>query len=413
MAGIYFHIPFCKTRCIYCDFFSVTSYQLPVGSYRLPISEYVEALCCELRLRCDYLQNQPVDTIYFGGGTPTQLSAAHFEKIFSVIAGLPRNPLPKITLKITPEVTLEANPDDLTAAYLENLRPLPFNRLSIGVQSFNDSELKFLHRRHDAQTAIEAVTRAQKCGFDNISIDLMYGLPNQTLETWQSTLNQAIALGVQHISAYHIIYEEGTVLHKLLEQKKITEIGEETSLKMFEMLIDTLAGAGFVQYEISNFALSGYESRHNSAYWSGKHYLGIGAAAHSYNGVSRQWNSYQLPVTSFQLPVSSYHSPSTFHPLPSTFHPLPFASYLDFAPEVEVIDARMAYNDFIITRLRTMRGIDLDEMASLFGSERRDKCLQHAKRYLAGGLLTVAKQRLCLSRAGIFVSDGIMADLMI
>ncbi|GHT50901.1 coproporphyrinogen III oxidase [Bacteroidia bacterium] len=320
-----------------------------------------------------------------------------------------RPPLPKIT----PEVTLEANPDDLTAAYLESICPLPFNRLSIGVQSFNDSELKFLHRRHDALTAIEAVKRAQKYGFDNISIDLMYGLPNQTINTWQSTLNQAIALGVQHISAYHIIYEEGTALHKLLEEGKIVEIDEETSLKMFEMLIDTLAGAGFVQYEISNFAQADYESRHNSAYWSGKHYLGIGAAAHSYNGVSRQWNSYQLPVTSYQLPVTNYQLPFTPHPLPPTLHPLPFTSYLDFAPEVEMIDERMAYNDFIITRLRTMRGIDLDELVLLFGAERRDKCLQQAKRYLDSGLLTVAKQRLCLSRAGIFVSDGIMADLMI
>lgn len=361
MAGIYFHIPFCKTRCVYCDFLSSTATE---GQ-----SAYVDALCKELQTRKDYLKKQPIETIYFGGGTPSQLTSKDFEKIFqnlckSVPSASPLCPL---------EITLEANPDDLTDSYLQSIRHLPFNRLSIGIQSFDDTELRFLNRRHTALKAIQAVSRAQKHDFDNISIDLMYGLPYQTPEIWQSTLKQAIQLGVQHISAYHLIYEEGAVLQKLLEQGKITPADEETGIQLFEMLIDTLAAAGFQQYEISNFAQKGYESRHNSAYWSGKHYLGIGAAAHSYNGISRQWN------------VS-----------------IPTADYLNHTPEIEWMDEKMAYNDFIITRLRTMKGINLNEFA----------CPPSAQRYLERGLLTLVDNHLRLTRAGIFISDGIMRDLM-
>jgi oxygen-independent coproporphyrinogen-3 oxidase len=386
MAGIYFHIPFCKTRCTYCDFLSSTAVELAPN--------YVDALCQELQNRRDYLQNQPIETIYFGGGTPSQLSAAHFEKIFATLQPLPQ-PLPTRGGELPPsrvgrgwgrglEITLEANPDDLSNKYLDTIAKLPFNRLSIGIQSLNDTELHFLNRRHNAQTAITAIKRAQKHGFDNISIDLMYGLPNQTLATWQATLNQAIQLGVQHISAYHIIYEEGTRLHQLLEQGKIAPVDEETSIKMFEILIDTLAEAGFQQYEISNFAQSGYESRHNSAYWSGKHYLGIGAAAHSYNGISRQWNA-----------------------------AIPTADYLKHAPEIEILDEKTAFNDFIITRLRTMKGILLNELTALFGEKQKNACLQQAQRYLDSGLLALTEDsHLRLTRVGIFISDGIMADLM-
>jgi oxygen-independent coproporphyrinogen-3 oxidase len=375
MAGIYIHIPFCKKRCIYCDFFSSTE-----GEKK---AQYAEAICEELQDRKDYLQGQTIETIYFGGGTPSQLSASDFEKIFHTLSSFALHPSPK-------EITLEANPDDLTPDYLNSIKHLPFNRISLGIQSFDDKELQFLNRRHDARSAIAAVQLLQQEGFDNISIDLMYGLPGQTPEIWKETLRQAIALNVQHISAYHLIYEENTPLFTLLEQKKITPIDEELSVQLFEILIDTLTAAGFEHYEISNFAKSGYRSRHNSAYWTGAHYLGIGASAHSYNGISRQWNKKTLDagywVQGARCKVQD--------------------------DELEIMDEKTAYNDFIITRLRMMEGIDIVELISLFGEKNETYCLEQARKYIENQLLEIENNHLRLTRKGIFVSDGIMGDLM-
>jgi oxygen-independent coproporphyrinogen-3 oxidase len=365
MAGIYVHIPFCKKRCVYCDFFSSTDEDEKAG--------YVDALCEELREREDYLQGQSIDTIYFGGGTPTQLRAKDFDKIFKAIA-----------LKKPPfEITLEANPDDITPAYLQSIQHLPFNRVSLGIQSFNDKELKCLNRRHDAASALTAVRLLQENGFDNVSIDLMYGLPGQTPEIWEANLRQAIDLNVQHISAYHLIYEENTPLFSLLERGVITPIDEDTSVQLFEILIDTLTSAGFEHYEISNFAQPGYRSRHNSSYWTGAHYLGIGASAHSYNGFSRQWNA-----------------------------KVAGAAYKSFDSEMEIIDEQTAYSDFIITRLRMMEGISLPELHARFGEEKKTWCLQQAQRYLDGQMLEISGDHLRLTRKGIFISDGIMRDLL-
>jgi oxygen-independent coproporphyrinogen-3 oxidase len=381
MAGIYFHIPFCKTRCIYCDFFSSTNLKEKEA--------YVTEMCKELEARKDYLQGQAIETIYFGGGTPSQLPAQDFEKLFkSVIASEAKQSIqPPDCFELCPrndmEITLEANPDDLTPGYLNSIRRLPFNRISLGVQSFNDAELKFLNRRHDAQSAIRAVRLCQKYGFENISIDLMYGLPNQTPELWDATIRQAIDLNIRHISAYHLIYEEDTQLYDLLRQGRIQPVDEELSVQFFEILIDRLAEAGFEHYEISNFAKPGYRSKHNSAYWNGTHYLGIGAAAHSYNGISRQWNK-----------------------------KIPGAGYRAQGFEIEMPDEKTAYNDFIITRLRTMQGIDLDELTALFGEEKKADCLQQAQKQLQNQLLEIAGNHIRLTRKGIFVSDGIMSDLM-
>ncbi|GHT42695.1 coproporphyrinogen III oxidase [Bacteroidia bacterium] len=281
------------------------------------------------------------------------------------------------------EVTLEANPDDITPDYLESLKNLPFNRISLGIQSFHDDELKFLNRRHDAQSAIRAVRLCQEKGFENISIDLMYGLPDQSMKRWKSTIRQAIDLNIQHLSAYHLIYEEGTKLYELVEQGKVCPVDEELSVRMFETLIDTLTAAGFEHYEISNFAKPGYHSRHNSAYWNGTPYLGIGASAHSYNGVSRQWNA-------------------TVHGARYTVH----------EPEVEFLDEKAVFNDFIITRLRTMKGISLDELQVLFGEEKKAYCLKQAQKFLSNQLLEIVDNYLRLTRKGIFVSDGIMSELM-
>ena len=368
MAGIYFHIPFCKRRCLYCDFFSSLGIRKK--------EEYVGALCEELIARRDYLQ-EPVETVYFGGGTPSLLSSADFEKIFHtlyLIYGEDKNR----------EFTLEANPDDLTPEYLDSIKHLPFNRFSVGIQSFDDEELKMLNRRHDAQSAISAVKRLQQAGYGNISIDLIYGLPEQNMEIWKKTLRQAIDLQVQHISAYHLTYEEGTPLHRLLKENRLVPADEEISIHLFEILIDTLTAAGFEHYEISNFARSGFQSRHNSSYWNGTSYLGIGASAHSYNGFSRQWNKKSI--------TPSYQASDC---------------------EIETIDEKTAYNDFVITRLRTMTGIDLNELTALFGELRKTYCLQQARKNIANGLLHHKDNCLRLTRKGIFVSDGVMCDLML
>jgi oxygen-independent coproporphyrinogen-3 oxidase len=389
MAGIYFHIPFCKTRCLYCDFFSSTDINEK--------EKYVDALCQELLERKSYIKGHSIDTIYFGGGTPSQLPAKDFEKIFKLlpkelgarckvqgdtIMKVP-NRAPCTVHRVPIEVTLEANPDDITPEYLESLKNLPFNRISLGIQSFHDDELKFLNRRHDAQSAIRAVQLCQEKGFENISIDLMYGLPNQSMKRWKSTIRQAIDLNIQHLSAYHLIYEEGTKLYELVEQGQVHPVDEELSVQLFEILIDTLTDAGFEHYEISNFAKPGYHSRHNSAYWNGTPYLGIGASAHSYNGTSRQWNK-------------KVHG----------------AGYTVHEPEVEILDEKAVFNDFIITRLRTMKGISLDELQALFGEEKKVYCLKQAQKFLSNQLLEIVDNQLRLTRKGIFVSDGIMSELM-
>ena len=374
MAGIYFHIPFCKTRCVYCDFFSSAT----KGAENDQIEAYVEAICRELCERKDYLNGRPVETIYFGGGTPSLLSAGNFEKIFQTLAEI------KVDYTSLQEITLEANPDDITPEYLDSLKNLPFNRISLGIQSLNEEELRFLKRRHNARSAVRAVDLCQKQGFKNISIDLMYGLPNQTMQTWKSTIQQAIALNVQHISAYHLIYEENTPLFDLLQQGSIQAMDEELSLALFETLIDQLTDAGFEQYEISNFAQSGYQSRHNSAYWNSTPYLGIGASAHSYNGESRQWNK--------RLSGAGYRAQGV---------------------EIEILDEKAVFNDFIITRLRTLKGMDLNEVQHLFGVEKKDYCLQQAKKFLSHQSLELENNHLRLTRKGIFISDGIMVELLV
>ena len=372
MASLYLHIPFCKSRCIYCDFYSGTD-----TSQR---ARYVQALCDELKLRSTYLTTRVLDSIYFGGGTPSLLQKEDFERLFTEIHM-------HFTLSSAAEITLECNPDDLTASYVAQLQELPFNRISIGIQSFDDAELRFLNRRHTAQQAQEAVALCQAHGFDNISIDLMYGLPNQTPETWCKTLAVAMSLGVQHLSAYSLMYEEGSPLSRLRNAHKITELDEATSVALFEQLIDTVALHGFEQYEISNFCLPSFHSRHNSSYWHGVPYLGVGAAAHSFDGVSRQWNvantvRYMAGVAAGQLEV-----------------------------EREELTDDERYNEFVFTALRTRSGINLSDLEQRFGNARLAYCLRLAQPYIDGGQLELRAGQLALTRAGIFVSDGIMSDL--
>lgn len=373
MAGIYIHIPFCKSRCIYCDFFTSTN--------ESEMDSYVEALCKEIVLRKGELANDYVKTIYFGGGTPSRLNESHFQQIFGAISE-------NYKLSNEMEVTIEANPDDLSHTYVDMLRELPFNRISIGIQSFDDQELKFLSRRHDANEAIQAVKYCQEKGFNNISIDLMYGLPNQTLAIWKRNLQQAIDLNIQHISAYHLIYEEKTRLYSLLQAGKVNPVDDDCSLQMFETLINTLTDADFEHYEISAFAKQGFISQHNSSYWTGLKYLGFGPSAHSFDGEHRWWNVSSLPK--YIAGINSL-SPNI---------------------EKEDIDLTTKYNEYIITGLRTVWGIDLDVMKTNFGDELYAYFLQNAQRYFNLNYLKKEETTITFTKKGIFISDGIMSDLM-
>jgi oxygen-independent coproporphyrinogen-3 oxidase len=373
MAGIYIHIPFCKTRCVYCDFYSTTQSGLK--------GRYIRALCKELEIRKDYLNGEPVETIYFGGGTPSQLEPDDFRQVFDTISRV-------YGMEQSKEVTLEANPDDLTPEYLQVLSQLPFNRISIGIQTFNDEILKLLKRRHSSSQAIRAVEDARSAGFKNISIDLIYGLPSETPESWNNDLSQAIALRPEHLSAYHLTYEEGTPLYTMLQEKQIREVSEEHSLLFFSGLIRQLSDAGYEQYEISNFCIPGKHSLHNSSYWRGVCYLGCGPSAHSFNGESREWN-----VSSLHLYIKGIENGKR-------------------NSEMECLDKTTRFNDLIVTALRTMWGLSLTQLEKEFGQAYLNHALRNARKYLNNGKLKIEKDHLRLTPEGVFISDGIMSDLL-
>ena len=374
MAGIYIHVPFCKTRCIYCDFYSTTRSEWK--------GRYIEALCKELEMRYTYLKGKPIETLYFGGGTPSQLDEKDFRKVFDTVRRV-------YGMENCHEITLEANPDDLCPEYLQMLSELPFNRISMGIQTFDDATLQLLNRRHNATQAIEAVKHCRQAGFQNISIDLIYGLPGETDQRWTQDLQQAVSLDVEHISAYHLIYEEGTPLYKMLQQHSVSQVDEDSSLNFFSTLIDTLSATGYEHYEISNFCKPGMYSRHNTSYWQGIPYLGCGPSAHSFDGGSREWN-----VASLNQYLSSVEQGQRQH-------------------ETEQLDTRTRYNEYIITGLRTMWGISTEELKKKFGDRLSKYCLEQARSYLENGKLELHNDRLKLTREGIFISDGIMSDLLI
>lgn len=373
MAGIYIHIPFCKTRCIYCDFYSTTRSDLK--------ERYIRALCRELRIRKDYLEGATIETIYFGGGTPSQLDEEDFRQVFATIEEV-------YGMEHCKEITLEANPDDLTEEYVTRLHRLPFNRISMGIQTFDDVTLKLLNRRHNAMQAIEAVDRCRRAGFENISIDLIYGLPGETDERWERDLKQAVSLNVEHISAYHLTYEEGTRIYELLQAHRIREVDEESSVRFFSVLIDTLDAAGYEHYEISNFCRPGKYSRHNTSYWKGIPYLGCGPAAHSFNTHTREWN-----VASLEEYMQGIETDQRKF-------------------ETEYRDKTTCYNECIMTCIRTLWGISLKYIEMEFGTEMWKYCMDMATPYLESGKLKIQDNHLCLTREGIFISDGIISDLM-
>ena len=372
MAGIYIHIPFCRSRCTYCGFYSTTGLDLR--------QRYVDAVCRELSIR-----GTEVCTIYLGGGTPSQLTIQQLRQIFEALYIY--NKVEKDT-----EVTIEVNPDDITEEYAKALTTLPVNRISMGIQTFDDQRLHFLRRRHTSDQAVNAVKTLRHAGFQNISIDLMYGFPDETLDEWMSDLSQAIALNVEHISTYCLMIEEDTPLYQQFQQGHIVEPNEELERQMYEVLIDQLQAAGYEHYEISNFARTGYRSRHNSSYWTGIPYIGIGAAAHSYDLMSRSWN-----VADIHQYIEGMERGERVY-------------------EEEVLDDDTRYNDTITVALRTKEGINLSQLTK----EYHDYLIKNARRYIDDGLLELKDvgdsssqtPHLRLTRRGLFVSDMVMSDLM-
>ena len=361
MAGIYIHIPFCKSRCKYCDFFSTTHLQKQ--------AQYVEALLAEWQMRQHQL-SEPIHTIYIGGGTPSTLDTAALARILQAILSSTPDQRPQ-------EITIEANPGDITLEKAQAWRAMGINRLSMGVQSFQDHLLQLIGRRHNANQAIQAVQLAQAAGFDNISIDLMYALPDQTMQMWQQDVQQALSLGVQHISSYGLIYEDGTVLTTLLEHGQIEAVDEDTEMRMYDYLVEKLTANGFVHYEVSNFALKNRHSRHNSSYWNDTPYIGLGAGAHSYDGQQRQWNISDLDI---------YIERALAH---------------DLQPEIETLTPEQKHTERIMLGLRTCQGVPKDMIN-----------ISKALPYLQQGLLRENGNNILATTQGYHILNRIIEDLI-
>lgn len=372
MAGLYIHIPFCASRCIYCGFYSTTSLGLR--------EQYVEALCHEMELRKNYISDK-ISTIYLGGGTPSQLREKDIKKLFLHINKV-------YDVSDEAEITIECNPDDITPEYATFIKSMHINRVSLGVQTFEDRRLQFLHRRHNAEEACRAVNLLRNAGIENLSIDLMFGFPNETTDDWVCDIRHALSLKVKHISAYSLMYEEGTALYKLRALGKLKEIDEETSLRMYGILIDMLKEADYEHYEISNFAKEGFRSRHNSSYWNGTPYIGIGAAAHSYDKESRQWNV--ADIKEYTKSIMEGHVPA----------------------EKENLDLSTKFDDMITTALRTSDGLSISLIEKSFGPDFKTYLMNSAKTFIARNLLEIKGDKIRLTRDGLYISDSIMSDLM-
>jgi oxygen-independent coproporphyrinogen-3 oxidase len=372
MAGIYIHIPFCKTKCHYCDFYKSTDF----GAR----TDFLSAMKKEMILRKHEVNNETIESIYFGGGTPSLLKVNEIESILEFLYS-------SFQVHPYPEITLEANPDDLNGSFVQKLAGTRINRLSIGIQSFNDRDLKAMNRRHNAVQAIDCIKNAQVAGFGNLSIDLIYGLPNQSLEDWEKNVEIALFMNVSHISAYHLTYHKGTVFYDYLKSGKISEIPDEVSLAQFRLLKHRLEQAGYEHYEISNFARDGQYSKHNRSYWERKNYIGFGPSAHSFDQRTRRWN-----VSSLKKYLKAVENETDFW-------------------EEEVLSPQDQYNDYMITSLRTMWGISSEYLDSAFDSRYASYFRKEAQSFIETGHMFYNGQTYTLSEEGLFISDGIMEKL--
>ena len=373
MAGFYFHIPFCRKLCSYCDFYHIIS----TGN-NTPI---IDSMLQEMSLRKDYLDDESVNTIYIGGGTPSLLSVKELDVMLNQVYNL-------YNVDNECETTIELNPDDISPEYLSGLKGLNINRISLGIQSWRDTDLKLLNRRHDSAQAEYALREIFKAGFENVTIDLIYGIPGMTLPDWNANLDFTFSFDIKHLSAYHLTFERGTVFWKMLEKGSISEIEEEESTALFNLLIEKSEQAGFIHYEISNFGKPGYFSKHNSNYWKQVNYIGIGPSAHSFNGYSRQWN-----VSDVKGYIKSINSGKIFF-------------------EREELDTKARFNEYIMTSLRTMWGIDLDYVEKSFEKEGYDYVINLSGKFKDYGLMKIDDKNLILTNQGKMISDNIIAEFM-
>ncbi len=374
--GIYIHIPFCASKCFYCDFFS-----RKINDKNI-IDAYVKAICKEIELRKDYLDSKKIKTIYFGGGTPSQLPV---NQIINTQECIKKN----FDTSQLHEVTLEANPEDLTSRYLSDLKEFTkINRLSIGIQSFDDEELKKMNRRHSAVEALNSIKNARKAGFDNLTIDLIYGLPDSNLEKFKKNLEILFSLDLPHFSAYHLTIEENTVFGVWKRQGKIKEIDEQTSWQLFSLLRQEAQKKGYLHYEISNFAKPGNFAIHNTMYWKGGKYLGLGASAHSYNGISRQWN-----IANIRKYIESINKGI----IPA---------------ENEILTPKDKFNEYLLTRLRTMWGVNPEELSSLF-PQYFQKIKKTIDEFIDKKFMEEKDDNIILTEKGLFISDTLISELMI
>lgn len=375
MSGLYIHIPFCNSKCAYCGFYSVPSLKRKEA--------FLEALKQEIVSRKDYLHGEKVGTVYFGGGTPSLLT---IEELKTIMAWLHDS----FVIDQEAEITLEANPDTLSLEYLESLRSIGVNRLSIGIQSFFDDDLKYLSRRHDAQHAQACLTWAKEAGFENVSIDLIYGLPTSDADRWNRNLDLFFATGFPHLSAYALTLEPNAILTKQIEMGKALPVNEDDAVRDYEILCQKMAQRGFLHYEISNFCKPGMHSRHNASYWFGTPYAGFGPSAHSYDGVSRQWN-----VSSLEQYVESgkcrVESGKMF--------------------EMEKLVPEQQYDEYVMLRLRTMWGIDLKYLKREMGERFSSYCEQKAQPLIAQGRLSQTREFLYLTDQQMLFADGIAEEL--
>jgi oxygen-independent coproporphyrinogen-3 oxidase len=374
MAGIYIHIPFCKKLCNYCDFYHVVS----TGDN----SDFLRTLVKEAEIRNRYTGDALISTIYFGGGTPSVLSVNELENVLEQLKRF-------YSVELSCETTIELNPDDITPEYLKGLKKAGFNRISLGIQSWRDEDLKLLNRRHTSSQAAGALKDTLKAGFENVSIDLIYGIPGMSLKAWESNLEQSFAFDIKHLSAYHLTIEPGTVFGRMKERGLIGEEDEERSNSEFNILIKKTEAAGFVHYEISNFGKPGYFSIHNSNYWKQVPYLGLGPSAHSFNGYSRQWN-----ISDINKYIASVNDGTTFF-------------------EKEDLDLKTRFNEYIMTSLRTMWGIDLEYLERTFEKESYDYVVNLSGKLISYGMMRLDKKNLVLTNQGKMISDNIISEFMV
>jgi oxygen-independent coproporphyrinogen-3 oxidase len=371
MAGIYIHVPFCSTRCSYCDFYSECDFSNVDGLVSCEIKE--------IETRKDYLGNEKIETIYFGGGTPSVLATKQVKLIIENIRKC-------FDVADDIEVTFEANPEDLNREYLDGIISAGINRISIGIQSFDDKVLKSLNRRHSVSTAIKAVSMIREAGISNISVDLIYGIPGMSFEIFKSSVAQLIDLNVNHISAYNLTYHKGTKFHRMIDKGELIEVDDETCFQQFSYLREQLGNNGFIHYELSNFAREGFFSRHNSSYWFGNKYLGIGPSAHSFDGNSRQWN-----INSTEKFIECIRGSQIWY-------------------ETEILSLNDKYNEYIITRLRTIWGISLKDILAKFGDEYYTYLNGKIKKYSDSSYMLIKDDVITLTERGLFISDMIMED---